>query len=180
MEVTAKYNAISAKLRNPDEPEGSTYDVELIRCKAEESRNPLRDSWSSAFLEATLGTVDVSAYVACEDAVLGEPRRMLCHFPSLGTYIEYKCYSLLAYFDSLRETTAKAMGGSKSVNAPMPCKVLSLLKEVGQDVAAGENVMVIESMKMEMSISIPVEGKFQTKCKPGDAVDEGKLLCWVE
>jgi biotin carboxyl carrier protein len=39
--------------------------------------------------------------------------------------------------------------------------------------------MVVESMKMEMKISVMADGKFSTSLNKGDAVDEGKVLCSV-
>lgn len=39
--------------------------------------------------------------------------------------------------------------------------------------------MVIESMKMEVNISVAASGKFQTDWNTGDAVEEGKILCSV-
>jgi biotin carboxyl carrier protein len=111
-----------------------------------------------------------------------ESQSVLCHFPALGTYVEYETHSLLSYCESLREHVRSAAGSatSRTVKAPMPCKVLSVLKQNGDQVRVGEVVMVIESMKMETNISIAAEGVFQTNIKQGDAVDDGKVLCWVE
>jgi len=39
--------------------------------------------------------------------------------------------------------------------------------------------MVIESMKMEVTISVSADGKFETNWKEGDAGEEGKTLCTV-
>ncbi|KAF4839341.1 Methylcrotonoyl-CoA carboxylase subunit alpha [Colletotrichum siamense] len=66
------------------------------------------------------------------------------------------------------------------IKAPMPCKVLCIGKETGEEVKSGESVMVIESMKMEINIRADVGGKFETKWKVGDAVGEGVVLCSVE
>jgi biotin carboxyl carrier protein len=65
------------------------------------------------------------------------------------------------------------------MEAPMPCKVLSILKKNGEEVKSGETVMVVESMKMEVSISVSASGRFKTNWKQGDAVEEGKVLCSV-
>lgn len=50
----------------------------------------------------------------------------------------------------------------KGINAPMPCKILSIRKKEGDQVSTGELVMVIESMKMEVSIKVHRDGKFKT------------------
>lgn len=68
----------------------------------------------------------------------------------------------------------------KTVSAPMPCKVLSVLKQDGEEVQMGETVIVVESMKMEMNISAPVDGVFRTRVKKDDAVSEGAILCQIE
>jgi biotin carboxyl carrier protein len=62
----------------------------------------------------------------------------------------------------------------------MPCKILSVLKENGEEVKNGETVMVIESMKMETNIVVNADGRFMTNVKQGDGVDDGVVLCWVE
>lgn len=50
---------------------------------------------------------------------------------------------------------AGAGGGSDHVAAPMPGTVVSLKSAPGSRVAAGEEVLVIESMKLETSITAP-------------------------
>ena len=62
----------------------------------------------------------------------------------------------------------------------MPCKVLAVLKKDGDKVKAGEKLMIVESMKMEISISAQTDGVFQAKVQELDAVDEGTALCVVE
>jgi biotin carboxyl carrier protein len=62
----------------------------------------------------------------------------------------------------------------------MPCKVLSVLKKDGDQVSVGETVLVIESMKMETSVTSAVDGAFHTSVSEGDAVDDAKVLCWFD
>lgn len=62
----------------------------------------------------------------------------------------------------------------------MPCKVLAVLKKDGEQVKAGEKLIVVESMKMEISISAQLDGVFQARVQEQDAVDEGVPLCVVE
>lgn len=44
------------------------------------------------------------------------------------------------------------------VKSPMPAKVVRISVKVGDQVAEGDELIVIESMKMEMIISAPVSG----------------------
>jgi biotin carboxyl carrier protein len=70
-------------------------------------------------------------------------------------------------------------GGLKVVKAPMPCKILKVLKNFGDEVKKGEVLMVVESMKMEMSINAPEDGVFGTIRAEGEAVEEASVLCEV-
>ena len=48
---------------------------------------------------------------------------------------------------------AKAAGaGEHAINAPMPGKILKVLVKEGQQVKAGENMMMLEAMKMQNEI----------------------------
>ena len=71
--------------------------------------------------------------------------------------IEYRLYSL-SYGESLRtnamRTNAKASSAAleASPRAPMPCKVLGVLKKDGDIIEVGEVGIVAESIKMEMNV----------------------------
>lgn len=59
-------------------------------------------------------------------------------------------------------------------------KVWKLEKAVGDRVAAGESVMILESMKMEIPIESPVAGVLQSiAVAEGDSVNEGQVLAVV-
>jgi glutaconyl-CoA/methylmalonyl-CoA decarboxylase subunit gamma len=70
-------------------------------------------------------------------------------------------------------------GGSSggSVTAPMPGRVVKLLVEVGQEVAAGTPVVVVEAMKMENELRTERPGVVESICaQEGDNVDGGTTL----
>ena len=49
--------------------------------------------------------------------------------------------------------------------------------EVGQEVAEGDTVAIIESMKMEMPVESEVEGTVsEIRCEEGQSVTEGDVL----
>ena len=55
--------------------------------------------------------------------------------------------------------------------------VVALLVEPGEDVAAGDAVIVIEAMKMEQTLRAPTAGTVKAyHYGPGDLVDRGAAL----
>jgi acetyl-CoA/propionyl-CoA carboxylase biotin carboxyl carrier protein len=67
--------------------------------------------------------------------------------------------------------------GEASLEAPMPGTVVQLRVEPGATVAAGETLVVLESMKMEISIAAPRDGSVaEVLVAAGDQVDRGAVL----
>lgn len=67
------------------------------------------------------------------------------------------------------------------VVAAMPGVVNSLAVEVGQEVAAGDTVLVLEAMKLMHSMPSPVAGKVKAVlCAVGDTVTSGTILVEIE
>jgi biotin carboxyl carrier protein len=63
------------------------------------------------------------------------------------------------------------------IKAPMPGLVLKVLVEEGTGVKKGENLFVLEAMKMENIIKAPADVTVKTiKIKPGDKVEKGQIL----
>jgi acetyl-CoA carboxylase biotin carboxyl carrier protein len=55
--------------------------------------------------------------------------------------------------------------------------VWKIEKKVGDAVAVGEVLVILESMKMEMPLEAPVAGSVtEVRCKEGQAVSEGDVL----
>ncbi len=72
---------------------------------------------------------------------------------------------------------AAAGGESKSVNAPMPGLVLRIPVAVGDSVSEGDEVIVLEAMKMETPVSSPVSGTVKAiSVSQGDQVTAGQAL----
>ncbi len=75
----------------------------------------------------------------------------------------------------------KKASGPSRVTAPMPGKVVRLLVEAGQEVAAGAGLLVMEAMKMENELRAPRAGRVQSvAAREGLAVETGALLVVIE
>ena len=67
--------------------------------------------------------------------------------------------------------------GGPVVSAPMPGKILKVLVQPGAQVKNGQNIMVLEAMKMENEILAPSDGVVrEVKVKEGDNVNTGDTL----
>jgi acetyl-CoA/propionyl-CoA carboxylase biotin carboxyl carrier protein len=71
--------------------------------------------------------------------------------------------------------------GNKSIKAPMQSTVVKLAVSVGDKVVEGEQVLVLEAMKMEQSISSPRDGVIKAvKVAVGETVPSGTVLIEFE
>lgn len=74
------------------------------------------------------------------------------------------------------QAPATATAGS-SINAPMPGLILKLLVKVGDTVATGQKIAVMEAMKMENDINTQFAGTVSAiNIKEGDNVQENQSL----
>jgi 3-methylcrotonyl-CoA carboxylase alpha subunit len=83
---------------------------------------------------------------------------------------------VLTYVDPLMHAgeTEETHGG---LTAPMPGKIIALLAEPGAEVAKGAPLLVMEAMKMELTVFAPSKGKLVSYlCNAGDQVKEGVPL----
>lgn len=70
---------------------------------------------------------------------------------------------------------------SKEVKSPMPGLVLELLVEEGQSVEKGEQMLILEAMKMENVLLAEQDGVVKSiSCKKGDAVEKNQILLSFE
>ena len=70
---------------------------------------------------------------------------------------------------------------TSEVLAEMVASVLSVPVEVGAEVAVGDTVMLLESMKMEIPVLADVAGTVaELRVVPGDVIQEGDVLAVLE
>ncbi|HEX3375571.1 MAG TPA: biotin/lipoyl-containing protein, partial [Candidatus Acidoferrales bacterium] len=69
--------------------------------------------------------------------------------------------------------------GRQQLVAPMPGKIVRVLAAVGQQVSAGDGLLVIEAMKMQNEIRSPKSGKVEKLAREGQTVNAGEVLAVV-
>ena len=76
------------------------------------------------------------------------------------------------------KAAAPAAGaGAVKVTASVPGKVLKIVASAGQAVKAGDNIVILESMKMEIPVVAPQDGTVASiDTSEGASVDNGDTL----
>ena len=73
-----------------------------------------------------------------------------------------------------------AAGGDFTLKAPMPGLIVSVLISEGQAVTKGDNLVILESMKMQNELKCPRAGTVaRVKVKAGDSVEQNQVLVVV-
>ena len=83
--------------------------------------------------------------------------------------------------DAAETASTQPVNANNAVKAPLPGTITSIEVEVGQEVSAGDTVVVLEAMKMQNNIEAEKSGKMTAICvKPGQAVLEDDPLVVIE
>ncbi|HQR38411.1 MAG TPA: hypothetical protein PLF26_08405 [Blastocatellia bacterium] len=70
--------------------------------------------------------------------------------------------------------------GEQTLVAPMPGKVVALLANVGDEVAIGQGVIVVEAMKMQNEVKAAKAGVVaEIRAAVGDTVNAGQVLATI-
>jgi biotin carboxyl carrier protein len=76
---------------------------------------------------------------------------------------------------------SSAVGGRVEISTPMPGKVVRILRGAGEDVKAGDGVIIVEAMKMQNEIQSPRDGKvIEIRFDAGQTVNAGDILAIIE
>ncbi|MEP7270154.1 MAG: biotin/lipoyl-containing protein [Acidobacteriota bacterium] len=83
----------------------------------------------------------------------------------------------------LRGTRGAGAGsdGPATLKAPMPGKVVRVLCSVGDEVASGQGILIVEAMKMQNEVQSPRAGKVTALLTlEGQTVNAGEVLAVIE
>ena len=76
-----------------------------------------------------------------------------------------------------RAGSSASASSERRIKSQMPGTVLSVRVAVGDEVEAGQTLLLMESMKMEMAVEAPRAGRVATiACAPGQMVEMGAVL----
>ena len=70
---------------------------------------------------------------------------------------------------------------AEEIRAEMVANVWKVVKAAGDDVAEGDTLVILESMKMEIPVEAEDDGTVkEIRCAEGDSVSEGDILVVLE
>lgn len=96
--------------------------------------------------------------------------------PTLWASAEGRAHPLTADTSPTRSRAARP-SASGDLSAPMPATVVKVVVAVGDRVATGDPVVVLEAMKMELTIRAPRDGVVTAiACSTGELVAPGRPL----
>jgi len=163
--------------------DGESMEIELDRDGEQTlARFGDDDSWHQVDLQQVLAS---GLYVLLMDnrpiELSVEPRSRLSARVTVGRH------RLEAVVERWRPPSARAKrrtvtkSGKAELTAPMTGSVVEVLCSVGQEVAEGDVLMVIESMKMNNELRAPVTGTVTSiRASDGDRVQSGDVLAEIE
>lgn len=74
-----------------------------------------------------------------------------------------------------------ASSGRAVLTAPMPGKVVRILRQVDDEVAEDQGIMIVEAMKMQNEVQAPRKGKvLEINVTEGQTVNAGDVLAVIE
>jgi 3-methylcrotonyl-CoA carboxylase alpha subunit len=117
-----------------------------------------------------------------EAIVAVDGQRSVVPFMTDGDRIEFQVQGEV-YSATVAEQGARKRkrGGEHSMSAPMPGVVLKVMAAVGDKVAKGTPLIVLEAMKMEHQLTAPTDGVVKkVNCREGELVQPGIDLIELE
>ncbi|XP_004704336.1 propionyl-CoA carboxylase alpha chain, mitochondrial [Echinops telfairi] len=151
---------------------GSTFSVEV-----DGSKLNVTSAWNLASPLLSVSVDGTQRTIQCLSREAGG--NMNIQF--LGTVYKMHILSKLAA-ELSRFMLEKVTEDTSSVlRSPMPGVVVAVSVKAGDTVVEGQEICVIEAMKMQNSMAAGKTGKVRSvQCKPGDTVGEGDLLVELE
>lgn len=128
--------------------------------------------------------VDARMLEAGVMSLVVEGRQYRCVLDGDGVWIGNRRYGFTVDDPRSLQGRRGAGGGAegpRAVKAPMPGRVVRVLVVVGDAVAEGQGVVVIEAMKMQNELKSPKAGRVaRIGVAAGDTVGSGDVLAVVE
>ena len=163
--------AIRVRLRHGERPLDATVGVQ-----SKSSADVRLDSGSVQRLSRL---ADTSALQQWQSAAGGERASVLVSKDRITVWQAHG-QAVFRIDDGLHVDAAAGAGGG-SLSTPLPGVVVSVAVKEGDQVTAGQTLLVIEAMKMEHAIKAPRAGVVKVlKQKVGDRVREGTALAEIE
>jgi biotin carboxyl carrier protein len=120
----------------------------------------------------------------------GEEIPMICRTDEKGNIsISLRGYTYLlktasekeAFYQHLLKTTSQVKVSAAKIPAPMPGLIKGIIAKNGQHVKKGENLFILEAMKMENIIKSPMAGIVKNlTITEGSAVEKNAVLCVID
>jgi biotin carboxyl carrier protein len=141
--------------------EGRTYRVDAAMAGSTLSLilgDPIRASYSIAIERGPAGELAVRLPDGTTAATIESPRKR-----------------------RRRGDAGREHDGEETISAPMPGRVVRVLVAEGEQVAAGQAVVVVEAMKMENELRSPKGGRVKrVAVESGVSVEAGRPLVFIE
>ncbi len=156
-----------------------------IKLKVGETETELAWQFSGGKFEiATMDTSSTAEILACERgairlAIDGVQREF--RITEVGdTLYVHSSLGSSAVTRLTRHPIPKSASEQGSASSPMPGVVLKILVSEGQQVSAGDALLILEAMKMEQTIRAGADGVVEAlKVQPGQVVSPGDILVHI-
>lgn len=100
---------------------------------------------------------------------------------NVSVWLDGEVYSFNQHDPRQRGSASQTVASSGSVTAQMPGKVLSISVSPGETVSKGQNLLLMESMKMELALDAPFDGQVvSVSVTTGQMVSQGENLVTIE
>jgi acetyl/propionyl-CoA carboxylase alpha subunit len=105
----------------------------------------------------------------------------LFHCVRVGNVVHLWWRGVAYRLEEAGEGPRASQRGAGGLEAPMPGKVIAVKKAAGDPVVKGEEILIVEAMKMENAIRAPRDGRIKAiAAKVGDMVAPGTVLVELE
>jgi len=133
-------------------------------------------------VDGTPQAADVEAVAPGVFVLRAGGRRETFHCVREGSRIHLFWRGTVYALDEVAESERTAQRhAAQGLEAPMPGRVIAVKVEAGQAVSRGEEILVVEAMKMENAIRAPRDGVVKkVSVSVGDMVSPGMVLVELE